>query len=259
MPDIQFSEFLHSASIATGTTLQSVNASGDTDGRPRWLAGVRTEVGADMQRIHLESDSWGNRVIGMPPPGAGGALIGPRTTWLPRLIPVKDRQAVRSFATQDNVGAQTTAFTAIYLADNSGDGLPAVLQARVAMMHTEFRSGTATNGSFPPKSSATATAIALNENDGIQWIPSWSAAVGTLVQARWGYPLDRGQGPTIGGASDVFEENTWQPINWAQTITPGDNLDLLAQDASGSAVSAWLWMLKDNAGLVPHDAYWPFY
>lgn len=248
----RFFEFQHTATIATGTVLLPVNQGGDIQGTDRWLYGIRSEAGVDLQRIHLESNGWGRRVIEIPPVGQFAAITGKRTHRLPYLMHVPGNQSVDSFATQNAVGAQAVTFDLLYLQGN----LPvSTLKNAVRPMHSEIFQGIATSGSFPSLDAPTASVILLKEYEGQLWVPIRAsmnslAAASEIPDGQLRHPRDNGGGPHISGIGDVYSEPNWEQLAFLSEMAGGDTISLLARDDAGAAVVAYL-MLVDTSAAPP--------
>jgi len=234
----------HSASISNATTLQPISAGNDINGNDRYIYAVSFQDGADLQRVQLNSNSWGNRVpIDTPPIGEGGLIDGNRTHFLRYLEKVDFNQSVDSSGLQDSVGAQTVEIYVHYLVGE----VPSAVLTSVAKATTLFFTGTAQNGSFPAPGAFTNQQRVLDQSDGILWNPVEATILGTgdpLAQFKW--DSDGGEGPQVAGFNDVYQRRPWMPLPAIQKLKPGDFLKLLGQDQSASTITAIVNMIKDE-------------
>jgi len=246
----------HSASIADGTAPLALTppANGDSVGNSRLLIGVRTQAGADIQRILVNSPDWGPRSLEIPPIGQGGSIAGMRTDWLPHPQFIGKNQLVNYLATQNSGGAQTVTVDGMYI--EYGEGmLPASIQATVAELTDMFFSGTANSGQMPTIPSAT---VSLEVGSGSVYSPIALAGVGAgIPNMQISYSDADGQGAQAPMNTDVLQESMWTNVPPLSNVNNNDNVDMFVEDQSASAFVGWVRLQKLTGGKVNMNRFSP--
>lgn len=248
----------HTANIATGAALQALAppGAGDIRGNVRYLAGIRTQGGADAQRYQVTSPDWGARILEVPPQGQGGLVAGLRTTWLPYLQKVNVNQIVNAFATQ-NVGiAQVTTVDLLYLEGT----IPQILESSVGKLHCQFMTGTANAGVMPGAGAPTA-AQRLNQEVNSVWAPIRMAGVtATTGNMQITYPEADGQGPQAPCNLDVLQDHPWTDIPPMTFANAGDTVDLGVEDIAAAVTNAWImWVQVEGGTTLPANRFSPMF
>jgi len=253
---LRFFSARHSLSVPTGTALTFLTppVGGDIRGNDRILIGVRTQAGADAQRVRVTSPDWGPRQRQFPPLGQGGAVAGMRTTWLEYPEMLQKNQVARVAATHDNVGAQVQTYDLLYIEFGDNE-LPAGLLGTVGKGHDMFITGIAFNGSMPAIPTASQR---MEQDSGTIWWPTAMAGQGVgIPNIQITYPESDGQGPQAPANSDVLQESMFTRVAPLQQINNGDTVDLFAEDQSGGSINAWIQFQMSMNGALPAARFAP--
>jgi len=258
--NMRFEEFQHTATIETGLSDAPlvVNDNDDVQGQDRWLYGVRTEEGADLQRIKLTSDAWGRRELSFPPVGTLGDIAGTRIRKFPFLEHVQENQIVRSAAAQNGAGPEQVSFTCLYIFGR----LPAAMIPMVKPQHVQYARGTASNGIFPDSDNPSAQFKMLRESFDQLWLPLQATAISIdnasdILDMKIRHPRDQGGGPPVAGQPDVLQENAWQVLPPLEMIAGNDTVDELVRDDAAGDFDAYIHFVDAAAAPIPMEEMIP--
>jgi len=240
-----------SASIDEDQLLQ---IGSDKFGQKQILIGVLplTDGAGDTELFQISNENWGNRVVSVPPyydPTSFGDGF-----WVPPIYPeIAVNSATIVKARHGAAAAAVQRCLLKYQIAASDGSFPASMAAHIGDLHTQFAEGTATNGSFPDRSSPTAQQSILNEMANEQWMPLMAAAIGdTPGIVKFAHPQDEGFPPFCTTSATIgLGLGTFQVIPPTNAMNGADDMEFLAQDDAAAAVDMWLYIGRIKNGVPP--------